>query len=89
MNINVRYDIKSDIAGGTNRNTVEVIPDSFDVEVLEGHVSVRRSQYLTPNRMMMTFNHNHTVGISFEMARLLLKKLNDLDLADEVDEGAE
>ena len=89
MNIKVSYVVASDIAGGTNRNTVEVFPDSFDVEVLEGHVSVGRSHYLTPSRMVMRFNHCHTVGISYEMARSLLEKLKALDLADEVDEGAE
>jgi len=87
--IALSYIICGDVDGGTYRNHTEVQANNCDVTILKGPVSLRRTTYLTPNRLEMTFNYRTEVAISFEMARALLIKLKDMDLEDDEPEENE
>ena len=84
--IALSYTIRGDIDGGSYRNHTEIKANNCEVSVLEGPVSVRRTTFLTPNRLEMTFNYRTEVGISFEMARALLDALGTMNLDNETPE---
>ena len=85
-NIELSYTIRGDIAGGSYRNITDVTVDNCDITVLEGSVSLRRTSFLTPNRLNMVFGYRTEVGISFEMARDLLDELSNMNLDDDTPE---
>ena len=83
MNTALNYTIRGDVDGGSYRNYIEVKVNNCAVTELEGPVSVRRTTYLTPNRLEITFNYSTEIGISFEMARALLDTLSSMNLDDD------
>lgn len=84
--IALSYTIRGDVNGGSYRHQTDVEVDNCDVTVLKGAVSLRRTSFLTPNRLNMTFDYRTEVGISFEMARNLLDQLSTMNLDDETPE---
>ena len=84
--IELSYTIRGDVSGGSYRNQTDVEADHCHVTVLKGAVSLRRTSFLTPNRLNISFDYNTEVGISFEMARKLLDQLSTMNLDDETPE---
>ena len=87
--IELSYTIRGDIDGGSYRNQTDVAVNNCDITILNGAVSLRRTNFLTPNRLNITFDYRTEVAISFEMARELLDALSTMNLDDDTPEENE
>ena len=85
--IELSYTIRRDIDGGSYRNQTDVAVNNCDITILNGAVSLRRTNFLTPNRLNITFDYRTEVAISFEMARDLLDQLSTINLDDDTPEN--
>ena len=89
MNTALNYTIRGDVHGGSYQNYIEVKVNNCAVTDLKGPVSVRRTTYLTPNRLEIMFNYSTEISISFEMARALRDTLSTMNLDDDEPEETE